>query len=516
MRNLILILGDQLDSQAQVLKDLDPSKDQAWMAEVLEEAEHVWSHKTRLALFFSAMRHFRKHLMDRGITVNYHKLTIDPAMDRGSSLSQILGKDVRRLKPRKIILTRPGDFRVLKALQEEAGKTGTFLEVMNDNHFMCSSQVFSGFARGRKLFRQEDFYRFMRRRTKILMDEHNRPAGERWNYDQDNRQSLPRNGLRDIPETPGFSPDRITKGVISMVKSRFATHPGSCRDFDLPVTREQALKLLEDFTRKRLHDFGTFQDVMQTEEKFLFHSRLSSSLNLKLIHPRECLEAVLNAHEKGQAPLNSVEGFIRQVLGWREYIRGIYWWHMPGYQELNFLNHDLPVPGFFWDGNTDMACVRETMNGVLSHAYAHHIQRLMVLGLFALLSGVHPHGFHQWHMGMYCDAVDWVSLPNTIGMSQYADGGIVGSKPYCASGKYIQRMSNYCQKCFYDPEHTAGSTACPFNILYWDFLDRHSEKLKTSRQINLQLGNMRRRFQDRYSRQKNRLAAREVLTRYFN
>jgi len=515
IRSLILVMGDQLDEQAPVLADLDPSRDMVWMAEVREEAEHVWCHKTRLVLFFSAMRHFRDHLLSRGFAVRYHELSAEPGRDEGSSLGQILGKDIQQLRPLKIVLTHPGDFRVLASLQAVARENKISLEIMEDRHFLCSCQEFESFASGRKRLVQEDFYRFMRRRTGLLMDDNSKPAGGRWNFDRENRAPLPRRGLKNIPVPRSFTPGEVTRKVMSMVESRFASHPGSCRNFDLPVTRNQAKLLLRDFISNRLREFGTCQDVMQTGEPLIFHSRLSASMNLKLLSPGECLEAALEALEDKTAPMNSVEGFVRQILGWREYVRGVYWQRMPGYQELNFLDHQLPVPSFFWDGNTDMACLRDSMASVLDFAYSHHIQRLMVLGLFALLSGVHPLRFHEWHMAMYADAIDWVSLPNTLGMSQYADGGIVGSKPYCASGKYIQRMSDYCRACSFDPAESAGPGACPFTTLYWDFLDRHLRRLENNPRMFMQLANLKRRSQDSPLMRKNRLAAMDVLKRYF-
>jgi deoxyribodipyrimidine photolyase-related protein len=515
MRNLILILGDQLDVEAAVLKRIDPARDRVWMAEVHEEATHVWCHKTRLVLFFSAMRHFRDELRSRGLPVHYHELTDDPDKDRGASLTEVLEKDIHATRPERILLARPGDFRVLTGLKALAAKNDIPLEILQDGHFFASTDDFSAFVQSRKRVLMEDFYHLMRRKTGLLMDSQGKPVGGRWNYDQDNRRPLPKDIVKSLPHPRSFAPDAKTREVLAMVQARFPAHPGTCTDFDLPVTRNQALEFLDDFILRRLENFGTYEDAMLAGEPFLFHSRLSTCLNLRLLHPRECLNAALRAYENGQAPLNSVEGFVRQILGWREYIRGIYWLHMPGYQDLNALEHDLPMASFFWDGAVDMACVRDSMAHVLRHAYSHHIQRLMVLGLFALLAGVHPHRFHEWHMAMYADAVDWVSLPNALGMSQYGDGGIVGTKPYCATGKYIHRMGNYCPDCAYDPNQSTGRTACPFTALYWDFLDRHETRLHGNPRMSIQLANLQRRRRDRELTRQTRAAADAVIKRYF-
>lgn len=514
MRTMILVLGDQLDADASILSEVDPDQDTIWMAEVSEEATQVWSHKTRLVLFFAAMRHFRDLLRSRGLDVRYHALTDQADRDRGSSLADVLHADIRELQPQRLVVTRPGAYHVLRTIEQIAHDVGIPLDIRDDGHFLNTPDTYAAFAAGRRRVLLEDFYHHMRRETDLLMDDCGKPVGGHWNLDKDNRQPLPRDGLGRIPRPPSFDPDPVTRDVIAMVRKRFADHPGACTDFDLPVTRDQAHQALNDFINHRLPHFGAYEDAMHQGEPFLFHSRLSTCLNLKLLHPRECLDAALDAHAGKTAPLNSVEGFLRQILGWREYIRGVYWLHMPGYQELNALDHQLSVPGLFWDGSTDMACLRDAMANVLRHAYTHHIQRLMVLGLFALLAGVHPRRFHEWHMAMYADAVDWVSLPNALGMSQYGDGGIVGTKPYCATGKYIQRMGNSCPSCAFDPAQSHGPRACPFTVLYWDFLDRHAQKLRANRRMVLQLAHLDRRRADQGLMGRTRRTAREVCKRY--
>lgn len=484
---LILILGDQLDRNASVLQDFDPSQDALWMAEVQEEADYVWSHQLRLAYFFAAMRHFREELRAQGFPVHYHELTPDPAADRGPTLAEILRQDVVRLQPRQLVLVRPGDHRVLRQLQAAARDLGLPLDLRPDQHFLCSVAEFQEYAATRPHLLQEHFYRYMRRTRRLLLDPQGKPVGGKWNFDHANRQTFGRQGPPEIPPPRAFAPDPLTQQVISLVQQRFPHHPGSLQHFQLPVTAAQAEDFLTDFINRRLPFFGDFEDAMWTGQPFLYHSRLSAPLNLKLLSPRRCLDAALQAWEHGHAPLNCVEGFVRQLLGWREYIRGLYWLHMPGYQDLNYFQHQADLPRFYWDGNTPMHCFRQTMQFILDHGYSHHIHRLMVVGLFALLFGVQPQQFHQWHLAMYVDAVDWVSLPNTLGMSQFADGGLVGSKPYCASGNYIHRMSNFCAACPFRPEQSVGPDACPFTTLYWDFLNRHYDRLKKNVRLAYQL-----------------------------
>ena len=433
------------------------------------------------------MRHFREKLRTQGLTVQYHELTPDPAADQGNTFSEILHQDVRRLQPQKLILVRPGDYRVLTALQQTAAALGLTLEVRPDNHFFCSVSEFQDHAAGKKNLLQENFYRYMRRSRRILLTPQEKPMGGLWNFDKSNRRTFGRHGPPEIPPPLPFPPDALTQEVITLVSRRFQHHPGSLDHFTLPVTAAQADDFLLDFIKHRLPYFGEFEDAMWTDQPFLYHSRLSAPLNLKLLNPRRCLETALTAYEELRAPLNSVEGFIRQILGWREYIRGLYWLHMPGYQDLNYFDQQLDLPTFYWDGDTQMNCFRQTMKLILDYGYSHHIQRLMVVGLFALLFGVHPKKFHNWHLAMYVDAIDWFSLPNTLGMSQFGDGGIVGSKPYCASGNYIHRMSNFCSGCTFQPDKSVGADACPFTTLYWDFLDRQYDRLKKNVRLAYQL-----------------------------
>lgn len=496
MRNVVLVLGDQLDSQSAAFDGFDKTQDVVWMAEVAQESTHVWCHKLRIAYFLSAMRHFRDLLRIRNYEFAYHQLTADPACDRGGTFSEVLAQDVRNLSPQKLIVVEPGDWRVRVELASTADSLGIELEIRPDRHFYCSTEEFQSWASGKQNLVMEFFYRWMRKKHDILIESEGKPVGGQWNLDHDNRESFGKTGPTESHSPKTFRPDATTRDVMAMVRQRFADHPGSLEHFHLPVTRRQALAMLKHFVEHTLPEFGRYEDAMWTDEAFLYHSRLSGPLNLKLLDPRACVEAAVIAYHNGTAPLNSVEGFVRQILGWREFIRGIYWREMPDYADLNFLKHDRDVPSFFWDGDTDMECVRQSMQHVINHAYSHHIHRLMVLGNLAQLLGVQPLKFHEWHMAMYVDAIDWVSLPNTLGMSQFGDGGIVGTKPYCSTGNYINRMSPFCRNCRYDCRKRTGEDACPFTTLYWDFLDRNHDHLQDNQRMSFAIRNLEKRRED--------------------
>jgi deoxyribodipyrimidine photolyase-related protein len=350
-------------------------------------------------------------------------------------------------------------------------------QVLEDRHFLCSRAAFAAWRKGRRTLVMEHFYRWMRKRHGILMDGR-QPLGGKWNYDEQNRKSFGRKGPGLLPAPLHQAPDAITRQVLADVAALFPDNPGNLDDFAWPVTREQALTALDDFIQHRLASFGPFQDAMWQDEPWLYHSTLAAAMNLKLLHPREVIDAALAAHAQGQAPLASVEGFVRQILGWREYVHGIYWTEGPDYLERNALAAGQALPGFYWTADTDMQCLAQAIGQTLATGYAHHIQRLMVTGLFALLLRVRPQEVHAWYLAVYVDAVEWVEAPNTLGMSQHADGGLLGSKPYAASGRYIQRMSNYCSGCRYAPDQSTGESACPFTTLYWDFLIRHERRFR--------------------------------------
>lgn len=491
-KRLILILGDQLDASASALSDFDPACDTLWTAEVLEESIHIPSSKQRTAVFLSAMRHFAQDLRAKGWPLIY--IQLDDPQNTGS-LSGELSKAIAKLEPTQLIMTAPGDWRVLQSLRGVALQHGVPLEIRDDTHFFCTVREFSAYSQGRKQLRMEYFYRHLRQKTGILMDGAN-PLGGQWNFDHANRGSFGKQGPGVVPPPSRFAPDPITVEVMALVNQKLAHHPGKLSEFGWPVTRSQALEALDAFVTHRLANFGLYQDAMWGGEVWLYHSHLSCALNLKLLNPREVITAAEAALSKGLAPLESVEGFIRQILGWREYVRGIYWTQMPAYADQNSQQAMNPLPEFYWTANTEMACLRDSIRQTLEHGYAHHIQRLMVTGLYALLLGVEPQQVHQWYLGVYVDAVEWVELPNTIGMSQFADGGLMASKPYVASGKYIDRMSNYCQGCPYDPSLAVGDQACPFTTLYWDYLDQHAESLARNPRMGMQLKNLGRISQE--------------------
>ena len=488
VRALVIVLGDQLDAEAAAFDGFDASLDLVWMAEVAAESTHVWSSKQRIALFLSAMRHFAAALRASGRPLQYTRL--DDADNRGS-LSLELEAAIERHQPQQLILTAPGDWRVLKELQASAARSGRHLELRDDRHFYCTVREFKSYAAGRKSLRLEYFYREMRKRHEVLMRA-GEPLGGAWNFDKDNRETFASAGPGAVPARCRFAPDAIMREVIDLVQTRFAEHPGETEDFAWPVTRAEALASLGSFIAERLPQFGRFQDAMWTAEPWLYHSHLAAALNLKLLGAREVVSAAEAAFHAGLAPLASVEGFIRQILGWREYVRGIYWSRMPDYGAMNALSAEQRLPAWYWTGDTEMACLRETIRQTLATGYAHHIQRLMVTGLYALLLGVRPQEVHEWYLAVYVDAVEWVELPNTLGMSQYADHGLMASKPYVATGKYIERMSNYCAGCRYDPELREGERACPFTTLYWDFLMRHAASLARNPRMALQVRNLAR------------------------
>ena len=482
-----------MDSESAAFQNFDPDQDGIWMAEVAAESTYVLSHKVRIVYFLSAMRHFADELHSRKFRVEYRRL--DDTANTGA-LDTELGVAIKKLKPQGLIMVEPGEYRVEEMLKAAAAKAGVHLEIRPDEHFYCGREEFAEWAKAHKQLRMEFFYREMRRKTGVLM-ENAEPEGGRWNFDTENRKSFGPKGPGTLARKPrAFLPDKITHEVINLAQKRFPDHPGSLASFDLPVTKAHAETALKDFVDHRLADFGDYQDAMWTAEPFLYHSRLSAAMNLKLLNPRRVVMAVEDAYKRGRAPLAAAEGFIRQILGWREYVRGVYWTFMPDYVKRNALNAHEKLPDFYWDGKTDMECLRQAIGQTLEHGYAHHIQRLMVTGLYSLLFGVNPLEIHKWYLAIYWDAVEWVEMPNVTGMSQFADGGVMASKPYVASGKYISRMSNYCKHCRYRPDESVGEDACPFTTMYWDFLLKHETMLAKNPRMLMQVRNLKRLSDD--------------------
>ena len=488
LRTLVIVLGDQLDLDAAAFDGFDPAKDAVWMAEANEESTHVWSSKQRIAIFLAAMRHFAQALRGAGRSLHYTRLD-DPG-NRGT-LAAELQAALTTLNPQRVVMTAPGDWRVWQSLKTVVESAGLALEICEDRHFYTTVREFAAHTASRKSLRLEYFYRELRKRHAVLMHD-GKPVGGQWNFDADNREAFGRTGPGTLPARATFKPDALTRAVITLVNTRFAQHPGTLDSFAWPVTRDQALQALRRFIEQRLPLFGRYEDALWPGEPWLYHSQLSAALNMKLLNAREVVQAAEAAYRSGQVPLQSAEGFIRQILGWREYVRGIYWTQMPSYAERNSLDAQQALPAWYWTGQTDMACLRDAITQTLEHGYAHHIQRLMVTGLYALMLGVRPQQVHQWYLSVYVDAVEWVELPNTLGMSQYGDGGLMASKPYVATGKYIQRMGGPCVTCRYDPALREGERACPYTTLYWDFLMRHEALLSKNPRMALQVKNLAR------------------------
>ncbi len=488
---LRLVLGDQLDPDGPQFDDFDPARDRFVLIEAPGEATHVWSHKARIALFLSAMRHFANALHARGIAFDY--VTVDdPRFAAVPGLIERLAQVIEESGAGELVAIEPGEWRLARALEAMCQSSGVALTVLPDRHFLCSRAEFTGWARGRREMRMEYFYRWMRRQHKVLVDADREPAGGRWNFDAENRSAFPKSGPGDIAPPAAFAPDDVTCEVVELVERQFARHPGSLARFGWPVTRAQALEALERFIDARLEHFGRYQDAMWTGTPFGWHALLSSSLNLKLIGPREVIAAAEQAYRERRLPLAAVEGFIRQILGWREFIRGVYWHFMPQLAQDNHFAHQRDLPRWYWSGRTRMNCMRETIGQTLDYGYAHHIQRLMVTGQFGLLAEVEPQQICDWYLAVYVDAVEWVELPNTAGMALYADGGRFTSKPYIASGAYIKRQSNYCAGCAYRPQERSGARACPVTTLFWHFLDKHERRLAANPRTMLMAKNVGR------------------------
>ena len=483
---LRVVLGDQCSAAISSLSDLDPAADTVLMAEVVNECTYVRHHQQKIVLVLSAMRHFARALRARGVSVDY--VTLDDP-DNTHTLEGEVVRAVRRLRPGRVVVTACGEWRLAQEIAGWHEAAGVEVEIREDTRFLCKTREFRAWAQGKRSLRMEFFYRDMRRRYGVLMQD-DQPIEGRWNFDAENRKRLPA-GV-SLPEPPHFQPDAITQDVIALVRDRFGSHFGTCDGFNLPVTAADARAALDDFVQNRLPQFGDWQDAMKTGAPPLFHALISTSLNVGLLQPLEVCQAAEAAFRAGRVPLNAAEGFIRQVLGWREFVRGIYWLKMPDYAGLNALAATRKLPWFYWDGNTRMNCLHHAIRDTQAHAYAHHIQRLMITGNFALLAGLDPAAVDEWYLIVYADAYEWVEMPNTRGMALFADGGVVGSKPYAASGAYINRMSDYCKACHYDVKDAAGERGCPFNALYWDFMARHADRFAGNQRMAMPLRTLAR------------------------
>ena len=512
MRHLVLVLGDQLDRRSAAFDGFDASQDAVWMAEVAGESTHVWSAKPRIVMFLAAMRHFRDRIVAEGLPVDYRALSATPAVDEPRSLATALaaslggedsvgrgrpggkraGSALPPGRPAKLIVVEPGEHRVREEITAAARAAGIPLEIRTDRHFFSTVDEFALHARGRKQLRLEWFYRPLREKHGVLMED-GAPAGGEWNFDADNRGAFSKAGPGKLPAPRRFTPDGVTRGVIELVNTRFADHPGSLEAFDWPVTPEAAREALDDFLVHRLPSFGRYQDAIWTGEPWLYHSRLAAAMNLKLLDPRDVVAGAERAWREGLVPIEAAEGFIRQVIGWREYVRGVYWHFMPEYESRNALGATLPLPAFYWTAATEMNCLRDALSQTLTHGYAHHIQRLMILGNFLLLAGINPREAHDWFLEMYIDAHEWVMAANVLGMALHADGGFMATKPYAGSAAYISKMGNYCSGCAYDSNKKSGPGACPFNLLYWDFYDRHADLFASNPRTSMMVSSWRKR-----------------------
>jgi len=479
MTSLRLILGDQLTHSLSSLSDVECEEDVILLCEVWEEAKYVKHHKKKIAFLFAAMRHFAEELKAKGLKVEYHKLDLSTRL---TSFRSVVQSALNNHQADRIIVTHPGEYRVLEELRTWERSFSVPIEIRDDDRFLCSHKEFESWASGRKELRMEYFYREMRKKYNILMDG-DKPEGGKWNYDSENRKP-PRTGL-NVPKTSTTPIDEITKEVLELVGDKFADHFGEIEPFFFAVTREGALLALHKFIKERLKYFGDYQDAMIEGEPWMYHSHISFYLNCGLLEPLECVQHAEQAYRDNKAPLNAVEGFVRQIIGWREFVRGLYWLKMPDYKQQNFFSATRNLPSFYWTGASQMNCVRQCVLETKKHAYAHHIQRLMVLGNFALLAGLHPEEVNEWYLIVYADAYEWVELPNVTGMVLFADGGLLASKPYAASGAYINKMSDYCKNCRYKVTKKNGPEACPFNYLYWDFLIRNDQKLRHNPRLSV-------------------------------
>ena len=476
-RTLRLILGDQLNRRVSSLTDLDPDADVVLIVEVRDEATYVRHHKQKIAFLFAAMRHFAEELREEGAEVDYVRLT-----DGGNtgSFTGELERALARHAVSRVVVTEPGEWRVWQMMQDWRDSLPVPVEIRPDNRFLCHREDFAKWAEGRHHLRMETFYRGMRKRTGLLMEK-GEPLGGRWNFDAENRKKLPK-GHR-LPDRIGFQPDSVTREAIALVEQEFPDHFGDLAAFQWPVTRADALASLRHFIEECLPTFGDYQDAMKGDEPFLYHALISPALNVGLLTAEEVCRAAERAHHEGAVPLHCAEGFIRQILGWREYVRGLYWARMPEYRDTNALEAGRPLPWFYWSGETELHCIRQVVDQTRAHAYAHHIQRLMVTGNFALIAGLDPAQVEEWYLIVFADAYEWVELPNVHGMVLWADGGVMGSKPYAASGAYIDRMSDYCRGCSYDVKVKNGPKACPFNYLYWNFLIENEDRLADNQRM---------------------------------
>lgn len=478
---LRLILGDQLNSNHSWFQQVDTSVTYLMM-EVRTETDYVQHHIQKVVGFFAAMRNFAKELQQQKHQVIYIHLNDKNNLQSFEKNCELL---ITQNKFTKFEYLLPDEYRVDEQLKQFVKKLNIPVTVYDTEHFYSTRNELKDLFAGKKMYLMETFYRHMRKKHNVLIVDGDKPLNGKWNFDEDNRKKLPANHK---PTAPLLFLNDVSKIEKELVKAEIKTIGNiDSKHFVWPINRAQSLELLDFFIENCLHLFGTFQDAMAPNEWSIYHSRLSFSMNTKLLSPKEVVNKAIEAYIKrsNEIEYNQLEGFVRQIIGWREYMRGIYWLKMPEYASLNYFEHIEKLPQWFWTGKTKMNCLKNAIHQSLDYAYAHHIQRLMITGNFALLAGVHPDEVDAWYLGIYIDALDWVEITNTRGMSQFADGGIVGTKPYVSSATYINKMSSYCTGCYYDKAKKTGEKACPFNSLYWNFYDKHESKLAKNPRIGM-------------------------------
>ena len=487
MKTLRLLLGDQLNSEHSWFDEINPNVVYV-MAEMRQETDYVKHHIQKVVAFFLSMRNFSEELIKRGHQVVYYKIS---DANNPHNLEQLILDLVENNKIEQFEYQFPDEYRLDEQLKSICEKLSIPKKAVDSEHFYTSRTELGDFFKGKKQLLMESFYRMMRKKHAVLMVG-DQPLDGKWNFDHNNRNQY----KNEVPIPFPLEFHQNVSEIITEIESQNITTFGSidAENFNWPTSRNESLQLIDYFCEHLLAHFGTYQDSLFSGHKFLFHSRLSFAMNSKMISPKEVVDAVISYYYQNQdtIELAQVEGFVRQIIGWREYVRGIYWKEMPNYAQMNALENYNPLPDFFWTGKTKMKCMQHSISQSLSEAYAHHIQRLMVIGNFSLLAQLHPDEVDAWYLGVYIDAIEWVEMPNTRGMSQYADGGIVATKPYVSSGSYINKMSNYCGSCHYNVKEKLGEKACPFNSLYWHFLDEKKQHFANNQRMSMMLALLRK------------------------
>lgn len=480
IKTLRLILGDQLNHQHSWFKEINSNYTYVLM-ELRQETDYAWHHIQKVVGFFAAMQNFAKELTEKKHQIIYISLNNKKNLQ---SFDKNILQLISKYQFTHFEYQLPDEYRLDQYFKTFTKTLSITHQAVDTEHFLSTREELGEFFKGKKTYLMESFYRYMRKKHQILMDG-TEPLTGKWNYDEDNRKKLPNNHKATNP----LVFDNDVTPILKEIKQTDIKTIGTidAKHLIWPISREQSLKLLDFFVEECLPLFGTYEDAMTPHDWSLYHSRLSFSMNTKMISPLEIINRAIDEWRKRptQIEFNQLEGFVRQIIGWREYMRGIYWLKMPEFASMNYFNHQAKLPDWYWTGNTKMKCLSHSIKQSLEYAYAHHIQRLMVTGNFALLAGVHPDEVDQWYLGIYIDAIDWVEITNTRGMSQFADGGIVGTKPYVSSATYIDKMSHYCKTCYYNKATKTGDKACPFNSLYWNFYDRHTNLLSKNPRIGM-------------------------------